>query len=111
MDVATMEETINALLKPLNMHLCQNEDGWGWHIVENTYHTAILFKYANKYAAFAETHLPKVAGLDSILNIIQKTEQWVFSSFARLNGIKNVSNPYFRCNSLEEMLIRKDLIA
>ena len=59
---------------------------------------------------FAETILSGKNGLDRILEFIKTAERWTFSAFAQTIGYKNFDNPYFGCHSLEEMLIKKDLL-
>ena len=102
-------ETINSFLKPLKLRLCKHDDGWSISALEHN--GSVFCKFADSYGYlhYAKTSKCGDDGLRYMLMLIMTTKRWVFDSYLLFNGYNNVDNPYFG-NSLEEMLVKRDLI-
>ena len=94
------QETINSLLNPLGYRV-KFTFGY-WRVYDNKFGLGSYGYMPNdaKWQYLAELNLV------DLLSQIGKTKLFDITS----NG-NSTKNPYFGCNSLEEMLIKRDLIA
>jgi hypothetical protein len=111
------KDIINDLLKPFKMQL-HPFAGTGWEILTDDSNPVSIIQNNGIYS-YALTWFPGNDGLDQIMKLIMIAKKWtiaklILSSYDELpwnTKYETFDNPYFGCTSLEEMLIKKDLIA
>ena len=112
MNICKDVDTINDLLKPFKMQL-HSFPRVGWGILTDDGNPVSIIQN-NMVQIYAETWLPENDGLDRIVMIIMIAKQWIITKFILPYNeyeTETFDNPYYGCTSLEEMLIKKDLIA
>ena len=115
MNICKVVDIINDLLKPFKMRL-HSFAGIGWEILTDDGNPASIIRN-NGVKTYAETWLPGNDGLDNIMNMMMAAKKWTIAKPTPTYGLswnneyETFDNLYYGCKSLEEMLIKKDLIA
>lgn len=117
MNICKAVDIINDLLKPFKMQLHPFAH-IGWEILTDDGNPVSIIRN-NGVQTYVDTWLPGNDGLDQIMTLIMIAKKWkiakpILSYYDELpwnNKYETFDNPYFDCTSLEEMLIKKDLIA
>lgn len=106
--VSMTQQTLNEILKPIE--LCVQKTENGWRISTGYDDQAVMFLTDDVQENYAETFRHSIDGLDKILEMVGCARRWTFSLYSQMSGFKSFDNPYFGCKTLEEMLIKKDLL-
>ena len=104
-DIDISKDVIDSILQPLGLYVywCEQAEWW---IVQTPNNEHIVELIANNYKTAYRFSLLR----ELLRTICESTVCFEFMSNVEMFTVDTIPNPYLGCHSLEEVLIRKDLM-